>query len=58
MADKLKDYKLEPDEIPIPRCPICNEETNTFIRGYWGDIIGCDNCTEEIDSYDWRNEDE
>ena len=51
----LKDYNLTPPEPkPMPRCPICMTETDTFVLGYWGNIIGCDECTKEVDAYDYE----
>lgn len=54
---KIKDLPLEPPEpTPPPVCPVCGAETDTYIRDYYGDIVGCDQCTKEIDAWDWRDE--
>lgn len=56
---KIREPSLTPPapEIP-PQCPICMEETDTFIRDYWGDIVGCDKCCDKVDAWDWRAEHE
>lgn len=54
--DKLKDYKLDPPEPKPPRCPVCMAETDTFKRGYWGDIVGCDKCISDVDAWDYEME--
>ena len=43
---------LEPTETPLPRCPICDAETDTFFKDYYGDIIGCDSCVRPVDAWD------
>lgn len=54
---RINDYKLQPPEpTPPPTCPICGEETDTFIADKWGDIIGCDQCIKEVDAWDYREE--
>ena len=45
----------EPVEEDMPRCPICGEETETLYRdACLGTIIGCDNCIEVVNAYDWE----
>lgn len=36
-----------------PRCPVCGEETDTFFRNKYFDIIGCDECLKTVDAWDW-----
>ena len=43
------------DAIELPKCPICHQEAERFIIGD-GEILGCDNCTEDVDAYDWAGD--
>lgn len=41
------------DEGQWPRCPVCGEETDTFIKSrITGEILGCDNCAYERDAWE------
>ena len=43
-----------PEGKPI-LCPNCGEAMETVIRRkHDGQILGCDNCTEELDAGDWE----
>lgn len=56
---RIKEPPLTPPEPKNPpRCPVCMAETDTFKRDYWGDIVGCDECIEDVDAWDWREEHE
>ena len=47
----------EPDYNP-PVCPICGEECEWIFKKD-GDVIGCDNCVEQVSSDTWQlNEEE
>ena len=39
-------------EAQYPKCPICNEETDTFYRNSEYDIVGCGICITSIDAWD------
>ena len=43
----------EPPESDPPRCPVCGEETDTFKKDYYGDIVGCDHCIKDVDAWDY-----
>lgn len=45
-----------PEKEEMPRCPVCMAETDTFKRNYWGEIVGCDECIEDVDAWDWKRE--
>ena len=45
----------EPPESSPPICPICGEETDTYMRDYYGDIVGCDQCVKAVDAWDYKN---
>ena len=46
-----------PDAVRFPMCPVCGEETDTFIKSRLsGEILGCDNCVSESDA--WEETDE
>lgn len=49
----VRDYP-EPPEYTVPRCPVCNEETDTLYADMNGEIFGCDNCVKTIDAWDWE----
>jgi hypothetical protein len=52
----LPERPLEPPpEPPMPRCPICGEETDTFYRNKDLDIVGCDECVTTVDA--WEEQD-
>ena len=51
-------YEPPEPKLSIPTCPICGAETDTFIAGKWGDIVGCAECCKEIDAWDYRMEHE
>lgn len=40
------------DAEPVPRCPICGAETDTFYKGYYEDIVGCSECVESVDAWE------
>ena len=47
---------LEPPEGKPVYCPVCCEEAMKLYRGYWNDIIGCNNCVEEIDADEYTED--
>ena len=49
----IYDYYPEPPEEPLPRCPVCGEETDTFYQNQDGDIVGCDQCVKALDAWDY-----
>lgn len=44
----------EPPEQNMPRCPECGEECETIYRGRDGQILGCENCVDALNAYDWE----
>ena len=49
----LPERPLEPPpEPPLPRCPICGAETDTFYKDKNGDIVGCDECVSTCDAWE------
>lgn len=53
----VNDYPGEPKQAPIPKCPVCGMETDTFYKDAYGDIVGCDNCISAVDAWDYVQED-
>jgi len=51
----VHDYP-EPPELDMPRCPECGEECEILYRNRIGEIVGCDNCLEQIDAYYYTEE--
>lgn len=39
------------EEDIVIRCPICGEEAELFYRYLDNEIVGCENCIREIDSW-------
>lgn len=56
---RIKEPPIQPPEpTKPPCCPVCMQETDTFFRDYWNEIVGCDNCITPVDAWDWRSEHE
>ena len=55
----VNDYPGPPPEIQMPICPICGQETDTFYRNAYGEIVGCDNpgCLAAVDAWDYMADD-
>lgn len=43
---------VEPKDEPLPRCPVCGAETDTFYKNEDGGIVGCDECIRAVDAWD------
>lgn len=41
-----------PKPVQFPLCPICGEETDTFIFNKFGECVGCDDCIERKDAWE------
>lgn len=54
----VKDYPSPPPVQPLPICPCCGQETDTFFRDVYGNIVGCDNtgCLTAVDAWDYTAE--
>ena len=39
-----------------PRCPICNKECETIYWSREGEVVGCDECLEKQDAWDYQKE--
>jgi hypothetical protein len=39
------------DDYPV--CPVCGERTDTFYKTIDGEIVGCSECIEEVDAWDY-----
>lgn len=42
-------------EPKYPICPVCDAETDTFYRNYYGEIVGCDMCIKAVDAWEIMN---
>ena len=40
-------------DTPDVYCPVCNEENPEYFFVSDGDVIGCSQCVERIDPWDW-----
>lgn len=45
-----------PHPVKWPRCPVCGQECSSVYRNGEGAIVACDNCLEELDAWDWMEE--
>lgn len=43
---------VEPPAYTCPRCPVCGEETDSFYKDKWGNIVGCPECVQEVTSWE------
>lgn len=48
--------EYEPPKVQYPICPVCGQECSTIIRDKFRDIVGCENCTEEQDAWEWMED--
>ena len=56
----MTDYHFEPpvpDEY-IPYCPVCGEECDTVYVDLYDDIVGCDQCMNMEDAYEYLYDEE
>lgn len=42
-----------PDNGEEPKCPVCGSETDSYYV-LQGEVLGCPNCIDIEDAYDWR----
>ena len=49
----VHDYPSPPPEEPMPECPVCGAETDTFYRDKWGNIVGCEDCVDTVNAFDY-----
>ncbi len=40
-----------PDSEPLPLCPVCGEECETFYTDPEGTVLGCEHCVRAQDSW-------
>ncbi len=50
-ARTLRSGFLEKEDAPI--CPICGGEADDFYIGRFGEILGCSECVERADAWDF-----
>ena len=43
---------VDPPAYTCPRCPVCGEETDSFYKDKWGNIVGCPECVQEVTSWE------
>lgn len=37
-------------------CPVCNEENPEYFYVQDGDVIGCSECVEQVDPWEWADD--
>ena len=50
----VHDYPDPPYHPPV-FCPVCGSECDWTYINELGDVVGCDECLEEMDAYEWAN---
>ena len=41
-------------EPEYPRCPICEEETDTLYKDKYGEVFGCSECINKINAFEYQ----
>lgn len=54
----VHDYPGPPPEKPVPVCPVCGMECETLYLDMNRNRIGCENCINAVDAYEWEEQDE
>lgn len=49
-------YYGDPDPDPVPICPICSAEVDTYLMNAEKEIIGCTECVRAVDAYEHMDE--
>lgn len=49
--DHLYEPYSEPE--PLPNCPVCGEEADTYYIDPDNEILGCESCIKEVFSVEW-----
>ena len=50
-------YGIPPyDDVPDPVCPICGQACETIYMDADETEVGCDQCIQTKDAWEWRNE--
>ena len=59
----VNDYPGPPPEKPVPVCPVCGMECDTFYLDSNQNRVGCENCRPDdggffyvVDAYEWEGE--
>ena len=54
----MTDYRIEPpvSDDYVPYCPVCREECDTVYVDMYDDIVGCDQCMNMEDAYEYLYE--
>ena len=48
-------YDTAPD-IPDPVCPVCGNQSPSYIYIQGGEVLGCDKCIETLDASEWAED--
>ncbi|MDK2906018.1 MAG: hypothetical protein PWR12_2096 [Eubacteriaceae bacterium] len=51
-------YGQDPPEDKQPECPVCGYECEKIYYSLHGDLIGCENCIDYVDAWEWADEEE
>ena len=49
-------YGFEPDEAVELVCPVCGADCRKYYRNLNGEILGCEECVEEVNAEDYLAE--
>lgn len=48
--------RLTPPEPDEAYCPVCGSSCGKYFRSLNGEILGCDECVEEVDAFEYNAE--
>ena len=48
----ISEPPVEPPAYTCPRCPVCGEEADSYYKDKWGNIVGCQECVQEVTSWE------
>lgn len=51
-----EEHGYEPPERTEVVCPRCGLEAGQLYRDIYGEVVGCENCIEEVDAEDYLHE--
>ena len=52
----MERYGFDPPEPIEIVCPICGQDCRRYYRNLYGEILGCDECVEEVSAEDYLAE--
>lgn len=47
---------IDPPDYDVPECPVCGAECDTIYTSMNGEVLGCNECINSKDAYDYMEE--